>query len=155
MRLRGETVVAVEPPATGYCHRGVAELAEDRPLDDVIALVERSCSLAGNAHRTALCMAVESAANVTPGKTVRVARVLFAEVERILARLWLLGEAGRAANVPLAVADALAQREALLEATETITGERTFWGIAVPGGVRPDLGMKPLRDAFERFAPSV
>ncbi|MGZ3584389.1 MAG: NADH-quinone oxidoreductase subunit D-related protein [Ktedonobacterales bacterium] len=140
---------------TGYCQRGVAELAEDRPLDDVLALVERSCALAGTAHRTALCMAVESAANVTPGKTVRVARVLFAEVERMLARLWLLGEAGRAANVPIAVADALAQREMLLEATETITGERTFWGIAVPGGVRPDLGMKPLRDAFERFESSV
>jgi Ni,Fe-hydrogenase III large subunit len=154
LRLRGETVAGVEPPVTGYCQRGVTELAEGRPLDDVLALVERSCALAGTTHRTALCMAVESAANVTPGKMVRVARVLFAEVERILARLWLLAEAGRAANVPLAVADALAQREMLLEATETITGERTFWGIAVPGGVRPDLGMKPLRDAFERFESS-
>lgn len=140
---------------TGYCHRGVADLAEGQSLDSVLALVERSCSLAGTAHRTALCMAVEAAANVTPGKTARVARVLFAEVERILARLWLLAEAARAANVPLAVADALAQREILLEATVTITGERTYWGIAVPGGVRPDLGMKQLRDAFEQFAPSV
>ena len=135
----------------GYCQRGIAELAEGRPLDDALTLVERSCSLAGTAHRTALCMAAESAAKVTPGKTARVARVLFAEVERMLARLWLLAEAGRAANVPLAVADALAQRETLLEATETITGERVFWGIAVAGGVRPDLGMKPLRDAFERL----
>lgn len=151
LQLRGEIVAGVEPPVTGYCQRGIAELAEGRPLDDVLALVERSCSLAGTAHRTALCMAAESAANVTPGKSVRVARVLFAEVERMLARLWLLAEAGRAANVPLAVADALAQRETLLEAVETITGERVFWGIAVPGGVRPDLGMKPLRDAFERL----
>ncbi len=155
LRLRGEVVAGVEPPVTGYCRRGIAELAEGRSLDDVLAIVERSCSLAGTAHRTALCLAVESAANVTPGKTVRVARVLFAEVERILSRLWLLAEAGRAANVPLAVADALAQREILLEATETITGERTYWGIAVPGGVRPDLGLKLLRDAFERFGPSV
>lgn len=155
MRLRGEAVAGVEPPVTGYCQRGIAELAEGRPLDEVLALVERSCSLAGTTHRMALCMAVESAAKVTPGKMVRVARVLFAEVERMLARLWLLAEAGRAANVPLAVADALAQREILLEAAETITGERTFWGIAVPGGVRHDLGLKPLRDAFERIEPSV
>lgn len=155
LRLRGEIIVGVEPPVTGYCRRGVAELVEDRPLEDALALVERSCSLAGTTHRIALCMAVEAAAGVTPDKTVRVARVLFAEVERILARLWLLAQAGRAANVPLAVAEALAQREILLEATEMITGERTYWGIAVPGGVRPDLGMKPLRDAFERFAPAL
>src|SRR5579863_3800940 len=106
LRLSGETVVgvapvdaagALAPGATGYCRRGVAELCVGRAPDDALAIVERSCSLAGPAHRQALCLALEAVAGVEAPESDRIARSLFAELARILARLWTLGQVARAA----------------------------------------------------------
>lgn len=151
LRLRGETVVGVEPVGAGYCRRGIAALVEGAKLEAALPLVERSCSFAGTAHRTALCRAVESAANTTIGASARLTRVLFLETERILARLWNLGLAAQGVgHAPLWEA-AQDQREDLFLALEAGTGTRHFWGIAVPGGVRADVDVEPLRAALERL----
>ncbi len=153
LALRGETITSVETPGTGYCRRGVAALVENQPVDSALALVERSCALAGGAHRRALCQAIEAAAGIAPAKSARVARVLFAEVERIQARLWTLALVARAAGLSDPFGVALEQRETLFEALHAATGTRAFHGVAVPGGVRGDLEVKPLALAIEQLAP--
>jgi ech hydrogenase subunit E len=80
--------------------------------------------------------------------------VLFAEIERLLARLWTLALAARAAAAPLHHL-ALQQRESLFTALEAATGERYYWGISVPGGVRNDLTLEPLQVALERLLPEM
>ncbi len=117
--------------------------------------MERSCSLAGGAHRTALCQAVESATAATVPANARVTRVLFAEIERALARLWLLATVSRAAGQPATLRDALEQREMLFDALEEATGQRRYWGIAVPGGVRGELTIEPITKAIEAMAPAL
>jgi ech hydrogenase subunit E len=141
----------MEPPVTGYCQRGIAELVAGKPTAEALAIVERSCSLAGTAHRTVVCQAIETLTGAKPSRQAERTRALFAETERILARLWTLALTARAAGLTRPFRDALDQRETLFSALESATGERHYWAIAVPGGVRDDLDMDPLQTAIEKI----
>jgi Ni,Fe-hydrogenase III large subunit len=149
LRLRGERIAGVEPPATGYCHRGIVELAQGKPLDDALGVVERACSRAHESHRLAFCQAVEDASGVAVPEPARLTRTLFAEIERILARLWTLAVVARAANADAPFAQALDLRENLTTTLAKVTGERVYWAVAVPGGVRGDLDLEPLGAALD------
>jgi Ni,Fe-hydrogenase III large subunit len=155
LRLRGETIAGIEPPTTGYCHRGIADLVVGASLDDALAVMVRSCAQAGTTHRLALCQAVEVATGATVSSAARITRVLFAEVERILARLWLLGNISRAAGQLAPFRDALEQRETLFSTLEDITGQRVYWAIAVPGGARADLELAPLAQTLDELTPAL
>jgi Ni,Fe-hydrogenase III large subunit len=155
LRLRGEAIAGIEPPTTGYCRRGIAGLVEGASLEDALAVIERSCALAGTTHRLALCQAVEAATGATVSSSARVTRVLFAELERLLARLWLLGMISRSAGQLAPFRDALDQREALFSTLEEITGQRVYWAIATPGGARADLDLAPLAKSLDELAPAL
>lgn len=151
LRLRGETVAGVEPVQTGFACRDVAGLAASRPLEEALAIVERTCSLSHEAHRLALSMAVERATGAKPTPAAEQTRLVFAECERILARLWTLAQVSRAAGLPIPFGDALEQRETLFDALQTATGRRHYWAVAVPGGVREGLDLTPLATTIEEI----
>ncbi len=151
LELRGETVASVWPPVTGFSRRGISTLARNVPIADALVLVERSCALAGTANRTALCLAIEDAKGDTPLLHARLTRVVFLEIERILARLWALGVSARTANLTQLFEDALEQREMLFGALVEATGQRVFWGIAEPGGARDDIELDALTSALKRI----
>ncbi|HEX6122917.1 MAG TPA: nickel-dependent hydrogenase large subunit [Ktedonobacterales bacterium] len=155
LRLRGEIIASIAPPTTGYGQRGIAELVEGASLDDALAVIERSCALAGTTHRIALCQAVEAATETAISTDARLTRVLFAELERLLARLWLLGIVSRASGQLAPFRDALEQREALFSTLEEITGQRVYWAIAIPGGARADLELAPLANLLDELAPAL
>jgi Ni,Fe-hydrogenase III large subunit len=142
----------------GYCHRGIEELVAGKAIPQALNIVERSCSFAGHSHRVAFCQAIETATGAAPSARTSLTRAVFAELERALARLWLLGMTARAAGLHALFRDALGQRELLFEALTSMTGQRLFWGIAEPGGVRELDGsadLEPLADAVEQLAPTV
>ena len=156
--LRGEKIVAVQPPVNGFCRRGIEGLVAGKPVDQALEIMERSCSFAAHSHRVALCQAIETATGAAPSARARLLRALFAEVERMLARLWTLGMSARAAGVHALFRDAMEQREALFERLTATTGERLFWALGEPSGVRAFEaadGMEPLRVALEALAPAV
>jgi ech hydrogenase subunit E len=155
LRLRGETVAGIEPVITGYCHRGVCELAGGEPLEDALAIVERACSLAHESHRIAVCMAVEKATGGKVAKPAAQTRVLFAEIERIHARFWTLAHVARAFGLNGPMQDALEQRESLFDALKTATGQRHYWGVSVPGGVRGGMDLEPLSAALATLEPAL
>ena len=134
--LHGDQIDDVELGDLTSLSRGILALAEGQPADDVLALLEHSCANAGQAHRLALALALEAATNTPTSKQARLTRVLFAEIERILARLWTLGLSARAAGYPAFWRAALDQREDLFAAAQSVTGERVHWGVATVGGVR-------------------
>lgn len=142
-------MAGVEPVQTGFARRDAAELAANRPLDEALAIVERTCSHSHEAHRLALSMAVESATGAKPAVVAQQMRLVFAECERILARLWTLAQVSRAAGLPIPFGDALEQRETLFDALQTATGRRHYWAVAVPGGVREGIDLAPLGAAIE------
>lgn len=158
VKLRGETMTGVEEVETGYCVRGVQTLVQGKPLDAALAIVERSCALAGHTHRTVVCQLAESIMGNAPSRGALRVRAAFGEIERMLARLWLLGQTARAVGLDATWRDALNQRELLFAALYQTTGERVFWGVAVPGGIRavsPSLDLAPLRDALTRIELSL
>lgn len=155
LRLRGETVAGIEPIVTGYCRRGVCDLAGGEPLEDALAIVERACSLAHESHRIAVCMAVEKATGGKVAKPAAQTRVLFAEIERIHARFWTLAHVARAFGLNGPKQDALEQRESLFDALKTATGQRHYWGVSVPGGVRGGMDIEPLSAALATLEPAV
>lgn len=148
-------VARIEQPGAGYCRRGVAALATDMPLVDALDLIERACALSGAAYREALCQAVESATNTTPPRHARALRTLFLEIERILARLWYLGECARACDLSFYQGHALDQREALYAALQKATGTRHFWHVALPAGARDDLTFDDLGPALKSLESSL
>ena len=155
LRLRGDEIVEVAPPQTGYCRRGIVALVEGQPMADALAIVERSCALAGAAHRQALCLAIEDATETEAPQRGRLTRTLFTEVARMLARLWTLGQVANAAELPALWREALTQRERLFSALERSAGARAYWAVAEPGGARLDLTLAPLRETLERLTPAV
>lgn len=152
LRLRGERVTDVETPAGGpggYSHRGALELAEGLPLDDALVILERVCARAGQSYRLALCLAVERIARPAMTRPAQLARTLFAELERLNSALWTLGEIARAVDQRRLWGEALDQREQVFDAARVATGERVFWGVARPGGVREGLTLASMRTFAE------
>ncbi len=133
LAMRGEKVTGVETHM-GYAHRGVEALATERDLLSVLDLVERACGTCGHSHRLALCLAIERHANVTPPPRALALRTAFSEIERALARLWLLTQVGRASEFGALFTFAVEARETLFEACVEATDARLFWGVPVPGG---------------------
>lgn len=117
--------------------------------------MERSCALAGAANRLAAVKAIETVAKQTPSQTAQLARVLFAETERLLARLWYLGVCARAAALPGLSVQALDERETVFAALDKATGARVFWSIAEPGGIRTDVEVHELATALKQIEGGV
>jgi Ni,Fe-hydrogenase III large subunit len=152
--LHGDQIDDVELGDPAALSRGIVALAEGQPADDALALFEHSCANAGQAHRLALALALEAATNTPTSRQARLTRVLFAEIERILARLWTLGLSARAAGYPAFWRAALDQREDLFAGAQAATGERVHWGVATVGGIREDFTLTGLADALTAFAPA-
>ncbi len=154
-QLRGETVAEVLSPGLGYCQRGIVELVEGKTPTEALPIIERTCSLAHESHRIAFCQALEMAANTKISSTAESTRVLFAEIERMLARLWTLALAARAASAMQLYQLALEQRESIFAALEAATGERHYWRITLPGGARTDLQFEPLQETLNVLQPGL
>jgi membrane-bound hydrogenase subunit alpha len=152
--LRGDRIEDVELGDMALRSRSVVALAEGKPVDEALTVLEHSCANAGQTHRLALALALEAATNTPTAKHARLTRVLFAEVERILARLWMLGLSARAAGYPMLWRTALDQREDLFAAAQAVTGERVHWGVATVGGAREDITLTNLASALTAFAPA-
>jgi Ni,Fe-hydrogenase III large subunit len=145
----------VLPPGLGYGHRGIIDLVQGKSADDALPIIERTCSLAHETHRIAFCQALEIATKTKIDREAETTRVLFAEIERLLARLWTLALASRAAAAIQLYHTALGQRESIFTALEAATGTRHYWGIAVPGGTRNDVTLEPLQEALDLLLPGI
>lgn len=153
--VRGETVVAVEDVQTGCCVRDVLALCEGQPIADVLVLFERSCSFAGHTHRLALSRAIEDALGLSLARGAALTRTCFVEIERMLARLWILARTSRALGLARLARLAHDQREMLFVALEEATGRRMNWAVSVPGGARGDIDALPLAEALDALTPTL
>lgn len=149
-------MVAATEPATGYGRRDLLDLVRGQPIEDALVVVERVCAHAGQGYRLALSIAIERAARMTAPRSAQLTRVFFAELEMTLSALWSLSELARALNMRGLRAQGLEQRERMYEAAANATGQRVYWAIARPGGVREGIQFDAvaaqlswLRDALE------
>jgi Ni,Fe-hydrogenase III large subunit len=151
LALSGEKVTGVEP-LMGYASRGIEALAAASDLPHALDIVERTCGTCGHSHRLAMCLALERHADVAPPPRAAAFRTIFSEVERALARLWLLAQVGRVAEFGGLLTFAVESREMLFEACAAATDARLFWGVAVPGGAVNVMDIEALADPIAAVA---
>lgn len=149
LRLRGDRIVSATYDVDGYCRRGIEALVADMPALDALDLVRRSCGVASAANTLAFVRALELATGDETPSGAECVRVLLVEVERILARLWLLEQAANATMQRPLASHALEQREILFTALEAITGQRACWPSIIPGGVALTATAELLREPLE------
>jgi Ni,Fe-hydrogenase III large subunit len=148
LRLHGEQVVAATAPATGYGRRDLLDLVRGQPIEDALVVLERVCAHAGQGYRLALSIAIERAARMTAPRSAQLTRVFFAELEMALSALWSLSELARALNMRGLRTQGLEQRERIYEAAANATGQRVYWAIARPGGVREGIQIEEVAAQF-------
>lgn len=148
LRLNGERVVAADQPALGYARRGVLDLIAGQPLDDALVVIERVCAQAGQAYRLALSIAVERATGAVAPRSAQLMRVFFAELEMTLGALWTLSDMARTLQLRGLRANGLEQRERIYTQAREATGERVYWGVAQPGGVRAGIVFEAARQSL-------
>lgn len=136
--LEGEEIVNAEL-YLGYNHRGIEKIAETRPYDKVLYLLERICGICSNAHNSAFSKAVERAAGLNPTEKAKRIRGVIEELERIQSHLLWFGTYSHSLGFQGVFKDTMRYRETPLNILEKISGSRIHYGISEFGGVKKDI----------------
>lgn len=124
---------------TGYNHRGIEKLSEQKSYEEVFFLVERICGICSTSHPFAFANAVEEIAEVELPNRAKYIRSIIAELERLHSHLLWVGLAGHFLGYNTVFMWAWKYREPVLDLFEMITGNRNSYAMFQVGGVRRDI----------------
>jgi formate hydrogenlyase subunit 5 len=137
VRISGEEIVEVDLK-TGFNHRGIMKLAEQRSYARIPFLVERVCGICSTTHAVAYCNTVENLVNTVIPDRAKYIRTIILELERLHSHLIWFGVAGDLIGFQTLFMWALRDREHVLDLFEILTGNRVHHDVAYLGGVRKD-----------------
>ena len=134
----GETVVDIDWE-TGYNHRGIEKINENKTFDQVFFVVERICGICSTSHPFAYANAMEELAQVKVPDRAKYIRCIIGELERLHSHLLWVGLAGHFIGYNTVFMWAWKYREPVLDLFEMITGNRNSYAMFRIGGVRRDI----------------
>ena len=123
----------------GYAHRGIEKGTEARNWTQDLYLLERICGICSHVHALAYSLGVEQLAGVTVPPRAQAIRTLVAEMERIHSHFLWLGVAAHEAGFDTLFMYSWRDREAIMDALETLTGNRVNYSANLLGGVKCDV----------------
>ncbi len=123
----------------GYAHRGIEKATEQRNWTQDLYLLERICGICSHVHALAYCIGVEKLAGVTVPPRAQAIRTLVAEMERVHSHFLWLGVAAHEAGFDTLFMYSWRDREAIMDALETLTGNRVNYSANLLGGVKCDV----------------
>ncbi len=135
----GEDVLGLEVRPF-FKHRRLEQRFTGVGLDHAVLVAERVAAIAGVAHASAFCQAVERALGVEPTRRAQRWRVVHAELERIANHLDVAMKLAEDAALSVAVARFGILKERVQRLRAGLCGSRFGRGVVVPGG----LGAEPL-----------
>jgi NADH-quinone oxidoreductase subunit D len=138
LRLDGEVISEVEP-IIGYMHRGAEKLFEVRDYRQIIVLANRHDWLSAFANELGVVMAVERMTGIEPPVRAVWARMLMAELNRVLNHLMFLGSYPIELGAITPIFYAFRERETLQAVMEEATGGRMHYMFNRVGGLKDDL----------------
>src|SRR5664279_3988687 len=138
----------------GYAHRGIEKATEARNWTQDVYLLERICGICSHVHALAFCLGVERLAGVSAPPRAQATRVLVAEMERIHSHLLWLGVAAHEAGFDTLFMYAWRDRETIMDALETFTGNRVNYSANLLGGVKCDVTPE-IADLIHRAVDSL
>lgn len=131
----GETIVSFETQF-GFAHRGVETALIGRDAVSAAPAVARICGACTAARSWAYARAIEDLAGVCVDERSELARLLFAELERIYNHIFDLGAACAGAGYGYGRTTALGLVERVHRICARLSGHRFLFDAIVPGGVR-------------------
>ena len=150
----GEGILHYQPRLF-YKHRGMEQRFEGSTLMRGVMLSERVSGTDSIAHALAYCQACERALGWAPPPRAIGIRVLLAELERLTNHLHFFGELAKMTTLKVADAEGHWLEERAKQINGTLTGSRFLRGILCVGGLRRDLDLTSLGDAFAALEPEV
>ncbi len=131
--------VASAEPIVGYMHRGAEKLFEVRDYRQILVLANRHDWLSAFGSELGVVLAVERMLGIeVPARAVW-ARMLLAELNRVLSHLMFLGGATSGIEPGSPAAAALSARERIQQVMEEATGGRMHFMFNQVGGLKADL----------------
>jgi membrane-bound hydrogenase subunit alpha len=131
---------------TGYNHRGIEKLSEQKTFDQVFFLVERICGICSTSHPFAFANAMEEIAGIEVPDRAKYIRTIIAELERLHSHLLWVGLAGHFLGYNTVFMWAWKYREPVLDLFEMITGNRNSYAMFKIGGVRRDITGSQIKE---------
>ena len=133
--LDGDRIVTAEP-IVGAMHRGAEKLFEVRDYRQAMALANRHDWLAAFSNELGIALAVESMLGMDVPVRATWARMLLAELNRVLSHLAFLGSFPTLTPVGYYAFD---EREAVTRVMEEMCGGRMHFMAVQVGGLKQDL----------------
>lgn len=131
----GETIASFEMQF-GFAHRGVEDALAGHDAIGAAHAVARICGVCTAARSWAYARAIEDLAGARIDERSELARLLFAELERIYNHIFDLGASCAGAGYGYGRTTALGLVERMHRICARLTGHRLLFDAIVPGGVR-------------------
>lgn len=159
--VAGDVIRSAES-LSGFAHRGVMARMTGNTLSASHRLAGRIGAGSSVAHQWAFSAAVEHAAGLAVSSLATWCRILFAEIERVLTHLLVIGRIARTAENDLLATRIYRIREEGLQICCAMSGHRMLMDLVCPGGVHllhnpdeADVHLKLLASHAVRFAETV
>ncbi len=139
--VEGEEVrdVDIKP---GWVHRGIEKIATKRNAVQIGPLVQRVCGICSNAHPYTYTRAMEDATGIEVPHRAQYIRSIMEELERIHSHLLWAGSAAHEIGFESLFYLIWKEREKVMDALETVAGNRVTYEMYIVGGVRRDITEK-------------
>ncbi|MFH1477621.1 MAG: nickel-dependent hydrogenase large subunit [Verrucomicrobiota bacterium] len=141
--LNGENIINMDM-RLGYNHRGIEKACEERTYLQAMYIVERVCGICSHSHSTCFIQAVEEIAGLSVPPRAQFIRTIIAELERMHSHLLWLGVAAHEIGFDTLLMYSWRDRELVMDALATLTGNRVNYGMNTIGGVRRDISQEHL-----------
>lgn len=138
LTLDGERIVRADP-VIGYMHRGAEKLFEARDYRQIIMLANRHDWLSAFSNELGVVLAVERMTGIEVPERAVWARMLLAELNRVLNHLMFLGSYPIELGAITPMFYAFRERETLQAVMEEIAGGRMHYMFNRVGGLKEDI----------------
>lgn len=138
LRVDGERVVDCVP-YIGYLHRGFEKLGENEEWQEVIIHLDRTDYISQFNNELCYLMALEKLLGVEPPERAQYARIILAELNRIVSHLMFYGAFGADVGAMTPFLYGFRERERLQRLFEAVSGARLMHFFFRAGGLKEDL----------------
>ncbi|MDR3727533.1 MAG: nickel-dependent hydrogenase large subunit [Terracidiphilus sp.] len=138
VECEGENVIG-SSLKVGFNFRGIEWLAQRKNITKSIALLERVCGICSNVHSMSFCMTLERIGNIEVPERGQHIRMVMAELERLHSHMLWAGVASELIGFETLFMQIFRLRESVMDALESISGNRVNYSMNRIGGVNRDL----------------
>jgi Ni,Fe-hydrogenase III large subunit len=138
LECEGENVIG-SSIKVGFNFRGIEWLAQRKNITQSIALLERVCGICSNVHSMSFCMTLERIGNIEVPERGQHIRMVMAELERLHSHLLWAGVASELIGFETLFMQIFRLRESVMDALESISGNRVNYSMNRIGGVNRDI----------------